>query len=440
MSLNDAPSGERIHIGFFGMRNAGKSSVVNQVCGQSLSVVSRFAGTTTDPVRKAMELLPLGPVLIIDTPGIDDEGDLGLLRVEKARQILRRCDIAVLVVDASQGLRAPDRQLLELFGQRGIPHVIAWNKADLLDDEQMAKLRDGQGASREVGKGQPGSAACDAHPGKGGGGHGSAREVVVSAMSLMGMHALKMAIAASLEGSGKGAGKRLVADLLEPGDAVVLVIPIDSAAPKGRIILPQQMVLRDVLDASCTAFCCQPDELAGVLANMVRPPKLVIIDSQAFAQVSAIVPENVLLTSFSILMARYKGQLEDYAAGAAALARLKDGDAVLVSEGCTHHRQCDDIGTVKLPAWIEGYSGAKLSFDFTSGGEFPDDLSPYALVAHCGACMLNEREVGYRLAQCRRQGVPVVNYGLAIAQVNGILDRSLELFPSVRALFEEEGR
>ena len=406
--MNEAPSGERTHIGFFGIRNAGNSSVENAVTGQSLSVVSDQAGTTTDPVRKAMELLPLGPVVIIDTPGIDDVGELGELRVQRTREALRSCDIAVLVVDASSPAHPANEELIAIFDSQSIPCVIAYNKTDLLSEGQVAEL------AKRLGK----------------------RSVLVSAATGQGITELKETIAHSVADS--EADRYLIADLLEPGDQVVLVMPIDSAAPKGRIILPQQMVLRDVLDARCSALVCQPQELAGVLESLVHPPKMVVTDSQAFAQVQAVVPEDVWLTSFSILMARYKGELEAYVPGAVALTRLKDGDKVLVSEGCTHHRQCDDIGTVKLPNWIRTYTGADLQFSFTSGREFPEDLSPYALVAHCGACMLNRREVRYRLSQCVAQGVPVVTYGLAIAQTQGILQRSLEPFPQVAALFRED--
>lgn len=395
-SLNEAPSGERVHIGFFGVRNAGKSSVVNAVTGQDLAVVSDTLGTTTDPVRKAMELLPIGPVVIVDTPGIDDEGDLGALRVKRAKQVLWKCDIAVLVVDAIAGMADADRELVAEFERRDVPYLIAWNKADLLTD--------GQREAKEL-----------AH-----------NHVLVSAKTGECIDGLKDKLGAFA--AGMEPPKRLVADLLEEGDVVVLVAPIDESAPKGRIILPQQMVLRDVLDVHAAAFVCQPDELAGVLASLKEPPRLVITDSQAFGSVAAIVPADVQLTSFSILMARYKGSLGAFAAGAAALEGLTDASRVLVSEGCTHHRQCEDIGTVKIPRWVERFTGVRPQFDFTSGGDFPDDLGIYDLVIHCGACMLNEREVAHRIAAARAAGVPIVNYGMAIAHMHGVLARSLGPF------------
>ena len=391
MGLNETPSGERVRIGFFGMRNAGKSSLVNAVTGQDLAVVSSVAGTTTDPVSKAMELLPLGPVVIVDTPGMDDEGDLGGLRVRKARQALRGCDVAVLVVDVTRGLMPLDRMLLEEFESRGVPHVIAFNKADLM-----------HGAL-------PGAAE---------------NALLVSAKAGTGVHELKVRIGGL---AGKAGRRRvLVADLVDVGDMVVLVTPIDASAPKGRLILPQQLVLRDLLDAHASATVCQPRELAGVLGVMRRSPRLVITDSQAFAGVAKTVPREVPLTSFSILMARYKGDLPSLVRGVKALAKLDVGSRVLISEGCTHHRQCEDIGTVKLPGWIRAYAQAEPTFAFTSGGEFPDDLAAYDLVVHCGGCMLNEREMAHRMRVATDAGVPMVNYGVAIAQMNGILDRSLE--------------
>lgn len=398
MSLNETVSAERVHIGFFGMRNAGKSSLVNAVTGQALSVVSDVKGTTTDPVKKAMELLPLGPVLIIDTPGLDDEGDLGELRVKKAQQTLAQTDIAVLVVDANVGLSAEDRALVGLFGERKLPYLIAYNKADLLS-ERAELPADG---------------------------------LYVSAATGEGIHELKE----RLGGFAKGLEppRKLVSDLLSPGEMAILVIPVDEAAPKGRLILPQQQVMRDLLDAHCAFTVCQDTELRETLASLAKKPKLVITDSQAFGRVSKDVPEDVMLTSFSILFARYKGDLPLLVKGAAQLSRLREGDRVLISEGCTHHRQCGDIGTVKLPGWIEAYTGVKPVYTFTSGGEFPEDLSSFALIVHCGGCMLNGKEMEHRLRRAADAGVPIVNYGVAIAQMHGILERSLMPFPALTEL------
>ena len=393
MSLNAVVSAERLHIGFFGLRNAGKSSIVNAVTGQELAVVSNVKGTTTDPVKKAMELLPLGPVVIIDTPGLDDEGELGLMRVEKARRVLAMTDIAVLVVDGILGLQALDEELLLEFSRRKIPHVVVYNKADLLT--QRAELAE--------------------------------NAIYVSARTGENIHGLKEKLADFART--KQQDRVPVSDLLETGDVVLLVTPIDESAPKGRLILPQQLVIRDILDAHCVPVLCQVEELAKVLEKIT--PKLVITDSQAFGPVSKIVPENIMLTSFSILMARYKGDLATLVAGAARLSQLKDGDKVLICEGCTHHRQCGDIGTVKLPGWIRKFSGADFTFRFTSGGDFPRDLAEYALVVHCGGCMLNEKEMTFRMEQAKEAGVPMVNYGIAIAMVNGILKRSLEPFPKI---------
>lgn len=400
-SLNEAPSGERVHIGFFGVRNAGKSSLVNAITGQDLSVVSNTPGTTTDTVRKAMELLPAGPVVIIDTPGIDDEGELGAQRVERAVQVLRRCDVAVLVTDCTHPMQPAERNLVELFEQRGVPFAVALNKCDLLSDEDSLQTES------------------------------DGNEVFVSATAGTGIFALKKLMARLAKNTGKE--RRLLADMLEPGDCMVMVVPVDASAPKGRIILPQQMALRDALDAHASCIVCQPEELAATLAALAAPPKLVVTDSQAFAQVAAIVDADVPLTSFSILMARYKGSLHDYLAGARTIAALRDDDRVLISEGCTHHRQCEDIGTVKMPRWIRAACGAEPAFDFTSGGTFPDDVTPYALVVHCGGCMLNDREMAHRVESCRRDGVPIVNYGMAIAQMNGILPRVLVPFSRTSA-------
>lgn len=400
MSLNAAVTAERVHIGFFGLRNAGKSSLVNAVTGQRLSVVSEVKGTTTDPVKKSMELLPMGPVVIIDTPGIDDEGELGEQRVDRARQILRQADVAVLVVDAQAGLQTADRELVDVFTQRNVPYVIAFNKADLLSNVPSETEHD----------------------------------IYVSAETGDGINALKEKIAALAKAA--ESNRKIVSDLLAPGDTVVLVIPIDSSAPKGRLILPQQQTLRELLEAGAVSVVARESELRRALAELKAPPRLVITDSQAFGSVSKIVPESIQLTSFSILFARYKGDLATVIGGAAMLDRLQDGDRILISEGCTHHRQCQDIGTVKLPGWIKGYTGKTLNFSFTSGTEFPDDVSQYSLVIHCGGCMLNEREMKSRLVRCTEQGIPVTNYGIAIAQIHGILKRSLAPFPEMLSLLE----
>ena len=401
MSLNDTPSGERLHIGFFGMRNAGKSSLVNAVTQQELSVVSPVMGTTTDPVKKAMELLPLGPVVIIDTPGLDDEGELGEKRVKKARQILARTDLAVLVVDARRGLCPPDKELLTLFKERKLPYLVAMNKADLLSER--GELR--------------------------------SNELYTSALTGENVTLLKEKLGAFAKGLENR--KCLVSDLLSPGDTAVLVIPIDESAPKGRLILPQQQVMREILDARGCFVACQHTELRQTLASLAKKPKLVITDSQAFESVAKDTPDDVLLTSFSILFARYKGDLPELVRGAARLSRLKNGDRVLISEGCTHHRQCNDIGTVKLPGWIERYTGAKPAYSFSSGGEFPDGLSDYALVIHCGGCMLSEKEMQRRLRRVKEAGVPIVNYGAAIAQMFGSLARSLRPFPEMLELLDQ---
>ncbi len=399
MSLNDVVSAERLHIGFFGLRNAGKSSLVNAVTGQDLAVVSPVKGTTTDPVKKAMELLPLGPVVIIDTPGLDDEGELGALRVKKANEILSSIDVAVLVHDAALPLSDLEQGLLSSLSERKIPVICAYNKADLLAEVPEAKEN----------------------------------LLYLSALTGSGVHELKEALA-DLGRAARLAQRRIVADLLSEGDTVVLVIPIDESAPKGRLILPQQQTIRDVLDAHCSVVCCQVEELSRTLGAFRAPPAMVITDSQAFGRVSRLVPDEIPLTSFSILFARYKGELETLVRGAAKLSALQDSDKVLISEGCTHHRQCNDIGTVKLPGWIRDYTGKDLTFEFTSGGTFPEDLSPYALVVHCGGCMLNEKAMAHRMATARAQGVSMVNYGVAIACMHGILKRSLGLFPAVQAV------
>lgn len=392
MGLNEQVSAERVHVGFFGLRNAGKSSVVNAFTGQELSLVSDVKGTTTDPVKKAMELLPLGPVVILDTPGIDDEGELGALRIRRAMQTLNLCDIAVLVVDATRGISSHDTELIDAFTSKKIPYLVAYNKTDLLD----VVPPDTTGVR------------------------------YVSAKTGYGIMALREAVAQLVRSEGET--KRLIADLLSPQDTVVLVVPIDSSAPKGRLILPQQQTIRDILEADATAVVTKDTQLAETLWKLGKAPRLVVTDSQAFGRVSKIVPASVPLTSFSILFARYKGELEALVRGAAQLDALADGDIVLISEGCTHHRQCGDIGTVKLPAWIRQHTGKNVCFEFTSGGDFPDDLSPYALVVHCGGCMLNEREMKSRLRHCTDSGVPIANYGMTIAHIHGILKRSLEPF------------
>ena len=399
MSLNSTPSSERIHIGFFGMRNAGKSSLVNAVTGQELSVVSDVKGTTTDPVKKAMELLPLGPVVIIDTPGIDDEGELGEKRIKKAQETLAKIDIAVLVTDAERGLCGPDHELKRLFEERKLPYIIACTKADLLAERTLCDEADNE------------------------------HVILVSAKTGENIDLLKEklgAFAGKLKNS-----KKLVSDLLSPGDMVVLVIPIDESAPKGRLILPQQQVMRDILDSHCSFAACQDTDLKQTLAALGTKPRLVITDSQAFGRVSKNTPDDILLTSFSVLFARYKGSLEALVRGASKLSKLKDGDKVLISEGCTHHRQCNDIGTVKMPGWIEQFSGAKPEYVFSSGNSFPDDLSEFSLIVHCGGCMLNEKEMQYRISKASEAGVPIVNYGVAIAEMHGILRRSLEIFPDI---------
>lgn len=417
MGLNSTASAERIHIGFFGLRNAGKSSLVNAVTGQNLALVSDIKGTTTDPVKKAMELLPLGPVVIIDTPGIDDEGTLGEMRVKKARQVLNYTDIAVLVVDAVRGLETADRELMELFKEKKIPYITAYNKADLLTENSAKKIQNGNKTK---------NVASDTVS--------NAETIYVSAAKNQNIHELKELIARLVKNEENN--KRVVADLLEEGDTVVLVIPIDSAAPKGRLILPQQQTIRDILEAGAISVVCRDTELPETLASLKHKPKLVITDSQAFGKVSKNTPRDILLTSFSILFARYKGNLRTVTEGAAQLDRLKDGDIVLISEGCTHHRQCGDIGTVKLPDWIKNYTKKDIQFEFTSGTEFPEDLSTYALIIHCGGCMLNEREMQYRLGHATDCSIPMTNYGIAIAQIHGILKRSLEPFPEVQILLE----
>ena len=419
MGLNETPSGERVRIGFFGVRNAGKSSLVNAVCGQQVALVSDVAGTTTDPVRKAMELLPLGPVDIVDTPGIDDVGELGARRVERTRETLRSCDVAVLVTDATRALVAAECELISLFEELGLPFVVVRNKADLLPGEGVAAgsgSATGGAASGAADASVPQVVAAPAPVSP------ARAEVLVSARTGAGINELKEVLAHV--GGSATRERRVVADLLSPGDKVVLVVPIDSSAPKGRIILPQQLVLRDVLDAHASALVCQPEELADLMAT-VGDVRLVITDSQVFQKVARTVPETTPLTSFSLLMARYKGDLRTLVEGAAALSALTDESRVLISEGCTHHRQCEDIGTVKMPAWIRGHCGANPTFEFTQGRGFPDDVSDYDVVVHCGGCMLNEKEMHWRQSVAAKSGTPMVNYGAAIACVHGILERSL---------------
>ena len=404
MGMNQTPASERVHIGFFGKRNAGKSSVMNKVTGQELAVVSDVKGTTTDPVYKAMELLPLGPVVMMDTPGIDDEGELGGLRVKKSYQVLNKTDAAVLVIDGKAGMSGEDQALLERIRKKNIPSILVLNKRDLLTEEEVCQTLSGLPEGYQEGKDY----------------------LWVSAQEGAGVQELKerLAVLASTEEN----QKKIVGDLLSPGDFVVLVVPIDKAAPKGRLILPQQQTIRDILDADAVSVVIKEDRLKETLESLGKKPRLVITDSQVFGRVSKDTPKELLLTSFSILFARYKGNLETVVEGARTLEKLKDGDKVLISEGCTHHRQCGDIGTVKLPAWIRKYTGKNLEFSFTSGTEFPDELGEYSLIVHCGGCMLNEREMKYRLSCAEDQGVPMTNYGIIIAYMNGILERSLEPF------------
>ncbi|MBQ8783050.1 MAG: [Clostridia bacterium] len=394
MSLNSTPTANRLHIAFFGKRNAGKSSVVNAVTGQDLAVVSDVKGTTTDPVSKSMELLPLGPVVIIDTPGYDDEGELGELRVKKTKQILNKTDVAVLVVDSSVGADSHDNELINLFKTKNIPFAVVYNKSDLKKVSNLQK-----------------------------------NEISVSALNNENIYALKELIG-SLHKSDE-ANRRIIADKISPNDIVVLVTPIDESAPKGRLILPQQQTIRDILDANAVALVTKETELCETLKKIGDKVSLVITDSQVFKTVSEIVPENILLTSFSILMARYKGFLQEAVLGAAAIDSLKDGDTVLISEGCTHHRQCNDIGTVKLPNLLKKYTGKSLEIKTSSGTEFPEDLSQFSLVIHCGGCMVTEREMLYRMKTAVDSNVPMTNYGTAIAYMNGILKRSLQIFPEL---------
>ena len=403
MSLNTTPSAERTHIGIFGRRNAGKSSLINALTGQSLAIVSEVKGTTTDPVLKAMELLPLGPVVMIDTPGLDDEGNLGALRIQKAYQILNKTDIAILVIDGTSAPSPEDLDILSRIQKKGIPFLVVLNKADLISSSETTVKK-----AADILQVQP------------------EKLFWVSASSGSHIQELKEAIACLVPEEDQT--RRIAADLVQPLDFVILVVPIDSAAPKGRLILPQQQTIRDLLEAGAVSIVVRESELAKTLAKLDRRPDLVITDSQAFQEVASIVPNDIPLTSFSILFARYKGNLELLAAGAKTLDSLEDGDHILISEGCTHHRQCEDIGTVKLPRWIRTHTGKELSFDFTSGTEFPLDLQRYRLIIHCGGCTLNEREMKYRLKCAEDAGIPITNYGTAIAYMKGILARSLEIF------------
>ena len=400
MGMNQTPASERVHISFFGKRNAGKSSVINAVTGQNLAIVSQVKGTTTDPVYKTMELLPLGPVMVIDTPGIDDEGELGKLRVKKSYQVLNKTDVALLVVDGTVGRQPEDEMLIQRFQDKSIPYMVVYNKLDLMGQEPACKED----------------------------------EIWVSAEQETNIWELKEKIARL--GKQEDPDKYIVRDLMKPGDFLVLVVPIDKAAPKGRLILPQQQTIRDILDGDGSAIVVKENGLKEALEKLGQPPRLVITDSQVFDKVDADTPKEIMLTSFSILFARYKGDLAEAVRGVTALDSLRDGDKVLIGEGCTHHRQCDDIGTVKIPRWIREYTGCELSFDFTAGTEFPDELSPYRMIVHCGGCMLNAREMKYRVQCAVDQGIPITNYGILVAYLRGILKRSLEPFPEIGRLLD----
>ena len=408
MSLNATPSSERVHIGIFGKRNAGKSSLINAITGQNLAIVSEAKGTTTDPVYKAMELLRLGPVMIIDTPGIDDEGVLGSLRIQKAYQVLNKTDIALVIIDAAVGPSAEDLRLIKRINTKKIPLLIVINKCETINEDKKTAYQ----ALLSNGK-----------------------LLFVSAEQKLNIFELKEAIAQTVPADENKA--QIVADLLSPSDFVVLVVPIDSAAPKGRLILPQQQTIRDILEADAAAIVVKENELTNTLQNLGKRPKLVITDSQVFKKVAAETPADILLTSFSILFARYKGNLQTAVQGVTALDSLEDGDKILIGEGCTHHRQCDDIGTVKLPRWIKEYTGKNPEFIFTSGTEFPLNLSPYKMIIHCGACMLNEREMQYRIKCAADQNIPFTNYGITIAYINGILKRTVEPFPQIYKLLDK---
>ena len=410
MSMNQTPMSERVHIGFFGKRNAGKSSVLNAVTGQDLAVVSEVKGTTTDPVYKSMELLPLGPVVMMDTPGIDDEGELGELRVKKSYQVLNKTDAAVLVIDGLSGASEEDAAMLKKIRKKQIPYTVVLNKQDLASEEIKEQTIQMLGIGRE-------------------------QLLSVSAADGTGINELKERIAQIAKP--EELERRIIGDMISPSDFIVLVVPIDSAAPKGRLILPQQQTIRDILEADAVSVVIKEDRVRETIESLGKKPRLVITDSQAFETVAADTPEDILLTSFSILFARYKGNLEMAVKGVTTLDKLKNGDKILISEGCTHHRQCDDIGTVKIPRWIREYTGKEIQFETTSGTQFPDELSEYKLIVHCGGCMLNEREMKYRLSCAEDQGVPITNYGILIAYIKGILKRSVELFPEISSLLEE---
>lgn len=392
MSLNDTPKSDRIHIGIFGKRNAGKSSIINAITGQSLAIVSDIKGTTTDPVQKAMELLPLGPVMVIDTPGIDDLGELGEKRVEKSYQVLNKTDIALLVVDGTLGLQAEDKKIISSFKERKLPYLIIINKSDKVKNKYEVE-----------------------------------NSIWVSAETKENIEELKEKISQLVPS--ENMTLKIIGDKLEPNDLVILVVPIDKAAPKGRLILPQQQTIRDILEAGAVSVVTRDTELAETLKNLGKKPKMVITDSQAFGYVKTIVPDDILLTSFSILFARYKGDLEQAIKAVKAIDELKDGDTVLIAEGCTHHRQCDDIGTVKIPKWLKSHSDKNINYEFCSGTEFPRDLSKYKAVIHCGGCTLNEKEMKHRVYICKSQNVPITNYGIFIAYIQGILKRSIQVFP-----------
>ena len=400
MGLNSTPSSERIHIAFFGKRNAGKSSLVNAVTGQNISVVSEIKGTTTDPVYKSMELLPAGPVMIIDTPGFDDSGYLGEMRIKKAGQVLRKTDIAVLVVSSEEGLSDEDRTIKSLLESKKIPYITVYSKSDLT-----------------------GTPIPELNP---------ANEIQVSSSSGHNITELKTMIAALADRDKNE--RKILGDIISPSDIAVLVVPVDEAAPKGRLILPQQMVIREILDKKAVPVITQPETFPQVISCLIQKPRIVITDSQAFGEISARTPEDIPLTSFSILMANYKGVIRQAVSGLKAIDRLKNGDRILISEGCTHHRQCGDIGTVKLPALIKKHTGVSPEFAFTSGTEFPEDISGFSLIIHCGACMLNEREVRARAGQALESDIPFTNYGTAISYMNGILRRTLEIFPDILSI------
>ena len=406
MTLNNTPSSERVHIGIFGRRNAGKSSLINALTGQSLAIVSDVKGTTTDPVLKAMELLPLGPVVMIDTPGLDDTGTLGAMRVQKAYQILNKTDIALLVIDASDGVTDEDSAILSRIQEKKIPYLVVWNKMDLLKNNKFS-TRQLENFLHEY--------------------HVPEDHIIpVSAHTGHNIYTFKERIAAFAPAEDDK--NHIVSDLIHPNDFVVLVVPIDKAAPKGRLILPQQQTIRDILDTGATAIVTRDSEFADTLNHLGKAPSLVITDSQVFGKISKLTPPDIPLTSFSILFARYKGNLDTVVNGARALDTLQDGDTILLCEGCTHHRQCEDIGTVKLPKWIREYTGKTLNFAFTSGTEFPLELEQYKMIIHCGGCTLSEREMRYRLKCAEDAKLPITNYGTAIAYIKGILERSIEIF------------